>query len=1631
MKKSIKNIITILTLLISLFTVLFFGYSNKNKIEAASYTYNFGFQYNGFSPSVENGLPTDQLMNSGDVISFKFGWNLDKISIYMDGVLVNTWTNNNSQQSYTLNTLCSYSYYVGPTDIDSSYFSLSLYLVKAYYITSPVSISGYPYVGETLTANFSQSDLPNGSYKYEWYRGDTLAGSSTSNIYTLTSSDVSNTIYVKVVPNYDSGYKVQKAVSSSRTASISNKSNVSINENSQTYTYNSQPKTFTISGNDSGLGGFGVQYYVNGSWTSDAPTNAGSYNVNITRNSDSNHKAYSKIITNGLVINKVTPSLTSPTAKTNLIYNGTDQVLINEASANYGTIEYAVGDISGSNLVWSTNIPKMVSAGSCYVYYRVTGNDNVNNITEDKIQVTIGKKDLSITINNQVISYGSSIVSSINEVSSSGLISGDTLSSITLYTNDTNVTTAGVINANTSSVLITSSSVSKTDNYNIVITPGNLTITIKEINEPTVLGTYIYNGSDQTVFLNNTNTNISTTSSLTQKNAGEYTIEYTLNDPTNYTWATGSDGKVTWVIEKMVIDYQTNSPTYNGEEITYEYSESVKQYVSIEGDVKGTNVGKYTITVSLIDTNNTIWIDNTNTPKNLEWEIQPATISNKCISWGENEFIFNGEEQLPKATLLRTYQIGFGMFASEVVAVFGEDVCNFIVTGAKTDVGIYTATITGVDNSNYTLGDGNWTKPFRIDKKTIEFNVVDVATGTYEYDGTQKYTTCEYTELAGTDEVEYTLNYSDNINAGNCSVTITSATITKGTASNYNLIYTDTGLIVIDKKKVNEPTLTCDSFSFDNNEKEVEINNVESFMTISNTSITKATSKGVYTITYTLGSNYEWNTGSDGVIEWTIGPAITIITVDKTPIILAYGDIINIPISESNFGEVIITTNTSKSIVNNQITDKVSVGSYTITYKVNGTEDYLEKIETISLTINPKKIVVPTATQNLVYNGGEQTGVQIPDNALYTIVDNKKTNAGSYTAVVSLNDKSNYVWNLDTPISDDQNISWSISKKEVDVSYVTDDFTYNGSSQKNSLVATYTNVNEETKNLKVIVVLIASLHKAGNVDFKEALTYDIGFAFETEDELTNYAIKDEASQNNVTKQYTIKKAKVNKPTAKQNLVYNGNEQTGVQIPDNALYTIVDNIKTNAGSYTAVVSLNDKSNYEWSINTPSSDDQNINWSIAKKEVNAPTLTVSSFVYDNSEKEVEINGVLSCMTMSTDSVTKAKDKGTYIIEYSLDDNHCWKSNFNGQLTWSIIKAYATIEVSQALIELTYGDIINIPVPSTNLGEVIISTDTDKTITDNKITDNVNVGTYTITYKVMDTSNYDGDTKTVTIKINPKPVLINWCEDVFVYNATEQVVTATYEDIDGNIVPLKVTIDGNKKFINSGTYTAIASFNNENNYSLPSIKSKQYSITGSSLIIENKEGSVSSIVEITTGLLITNTFASVTEIKNKVSKDLNKKVKNAFDNKKSEVIITFDIHLENNNQVEEIDGNKYKVTLNIPENLKGKTGYGIVYIDDLGNVERISASTDGNTITFETTHFSTWAIVADSEGLEWWAIVLIILGSLLVILVILFFVWKREFNKRIKEEEEMFKRKLRFLDKLCMPLYNLTNKNKEIDD
>ena len=497
----------------------------------------------------------------------------------------------------------------------------------------------------------------------------------------------------------------------------------------------------------------------------------------------------------------------NPTA-VSLTYTGGDQTLVTAGTALNGTMQYRLGNTGD----YSNDIPTAKNAGSYEVYYKAIANSGyVDAIPSSPVTVVISKAPLTITANDNTITYGDDPAGSVEY---SGFVNEETASVlggslvITGYSQYDDVGTYTITPDGLTS-----------DNYEITFVPGTLTVNPKEVGltwgntalnydgserVPTVTATGLVNGDEIGVTVTGGQTDIgtgytATASALTGEKAGNYslpaenTTEFSIRTPL-----------LTITANDYTISYGDARPNYA---VTYEGFVNGDDESVLSGKltfeceyVRGKEVHTYTIT-----------------PKGLrsdKYEITfvegTLTVERKEVglSWETTELTYTGTAQVPTATAT-------GLVNDDEIGVTVE------VTGDHTNVGTsYTATataLTGTKKDNYKLPAVNTTS-FSIVKAhlTVTANDHAITYGDAPANDGVTYTGFvngeDESELTGELAYAYDYNQYDDVVRYNENDEVVPYTITPNglTSDNYDITF-ETGTLTVNQKKV---TLTWDESSF-------------------------------------------------------------------------------------------------------------------------------------------------------------------------------------------------------------------------------------------------------------------------------------------------------------------------------------------------------------------------------------------------------------------------------------------------------------------------------------------------------------------------------------------------------------------------------------------------------------------------------------------------------------------------------------------------------------------------------------------------------------------------------------------------------------------------------------------------
>lgn len=174
----------------------------------------------------------------------------------------------------------------------------------------------------------------------------------------------------------------------------------------------------------------------------------------------------------------------------------------------------------------------------------------------------------------------------------------------------------------------------------------NWSIAKRSITIPSISNTSkTYNANAQSPTIANVDGNYVTQSgTASATNAGSYTVTWALKYSASTTWTDNTTANKTgsWSIGKMSItipSISNTSKTYNAASQSPTITGVSSTYVTQTGTASATNVGSYTVTWALKDTNNTQWSDKTTTNKTGSWSIGKLSITIPSLS-GTTSFAY-------------------------------------------------------------------------------------------------------------------------------------------------------------------------------------------------------------------------------------------------------------------------------------------------------------------------------------------------------------------------------------------------------------------------------------------------------------------------------------------------------------------------------------------------------------------------------------------------------------------------------------------------------------------------------------------------------------------------------------------------------------------------------------------------------------------------------------------------------------------------------------------------------------------------------------------------------------------------------------------------------------------------------
>ena len=254
---------------------------------------------------------------------------------------------------------------------------------------------------QTVTGNFLQIDTDAGTVTYS------LNGKQfdSNNVYTfnvtLTASQAGTTV---AITNW--------ANNSNATVTVGG-GNLALSSTSASLAYKGGNGTVNVTeGSVSGINASSANGAIatasaTGSVVTITPVAVGNTQVLVYGVKDG--KMLSSVV--NVTVGKGTPTVTAPTyVSTALTYNSSEQTLITAGSSSEGTtMKYALGSSSAVTGEWGTSLPKATNAGTYYVWYKVDGGTNYNDVSATIISggKAIGKATPTLTLSTNSLTFTS------------------------------------------------------------------------------------------------------------------------------------------------------------------------------------------------------------------------------------------------------------------------------------------------------------------------------------------------------------------------------------------------------------------------------------------------------------------------------------------------------------------------------------------------------------------------------------------------------------------------------------------------------------------------------------------------------------------------------------------------------------------------------------------------------------------------------------------------------------------------------------------------------------------------------------------------------------------------------------------------------------------------------------------------------------------------------------------------------------------------------------------------------------------------------------------------------------------------------------------------------------------------
>lgn len=802
------------------------------------------------------------------------------------------------------------------------------------------------------------------------------------------------------------------------------------------------------------------------------------------------------------------------------------------------------------------------------------------------------------------------------------------------------------------------------------------TISKCKVVEPTIVGEYVYNGSEQTASLSN-ESDLFVVSGITATNVGTYRVVVSLKDKSNYEWKTAknsNDLELNFEIKKASIENLNVSV----EQIDFTFTgNEIKPLVNIEFNGKSltlnddfsvvyqNNINRGTATIVITGIGN---FDGTVTKT---FEILKCKVVEPTIV---GTYTYNGESQSPEFSYKS----------------------NLFVVEDKTYVnaGEYNLRVSLNDKSNYYWENSGKSDDFNLLFKIQKFDLsnanIELDKTFFDYTGSEVIpnVVVKINEKTLSQNDDYILKLQNNINVGVADVIVSGIGNFTGQAISH---------FTIGVQGVLEPTIVGE-YIYNGSNQTAKLSYSSDYFTVSNATHKNA---GTYSVVVSLKDkeNHIWSNSKNNE-DLILNFKIQRLKVLEPKIVGNYtytGEEI-IPIFENESDDYVIN---ETSIIN--------AGEYylTVSLKDQANFEWSEKGDNenllLKLVVNQIEVEEPTIVGTYIYDGTEKTANLSYRSDYFTVSGDKQTYSGTYQVIVSLVDKLNFKWKSKQD-SEDLSLNFTIGYNDfasADVQIEEGEFIYTGSE-----------IEPE------VAVKFAGKELSINFDFKVEYLNNInsGTATIVITGLNNYS-------GTITKTFEILKAKLVKPSIVGTYIYNGENQTAKLSYKNSSLIVDNETAKNAGTYYVSVKISDKANFVWEDN--SSDDLSLEFVILKASVTEPKI-VGNYVYNGKEQIVMTDYESDLFEISEN---KATNVGVYYANVVLTDkvNYKWKNADNSNDLTLKFEIFV-YEVEEPVIKTEYD--------YTGNQIVFLAENEFYNVTNGS---GINAGTYKVVVALKDKTNY----------------------------------------------------------------------------------------------------------------------------------------------------------------------------------------------------------------------------------------------------------------------------------------------------